>query len=196
MHTSGREIADASGARCPWVCSFGVWITRGQQGQVLHRIPAPPGEGAKLCLCFCHLGRAGLALWDRSSPGSSQQYPGNTSTPHTCACGTRIPLPGEGRIALLPARRGAAGKMGLGLHRSDLRGKDPGDEQGHRAQLLEENCPQRAARSQEHSTTLMEAGFPVYILPKQVLVRCSFDFQPHLPWSSPAKLPTRLVGQH
>lgn len=42
----------------------------------------------------------------------------------------------------------------------------------------------------------MEAGFPVYILPKQVLVRCSFDFQPYLPWSSPAKLPTRLVGQH
>lgn len=116
MPTSGRERAGAGSARCQWVCGFGVWITRGQQGQILHRIPvrygipAPPGEGAKLCLCFCQLGRAGLAPWDRSSPGSSQQYPGNTSTPHTCACGTRIPLPGEGRIALLPARRGAAGR--------------------------------------------------------------------------------------
>lgn len=37
-------------------------------------------------------GRAGPALWDGSSPGSSQQYPSNTSTPHVCC--TTHPSPG------------------------------------------------------------------------------------------------------
>lgn len=37
--------------------------------------------------------RAGPAVRDRSTPGSSQQYPSNTSTPHTRVLHTR-PSPG------------------------------------------------------------------------------------------------------
>lgn len=56
----------------------------------------PPSTACQIMPALGELGRAGLALRDRSSPGLSQQYPSNTSTPHTRACGTRIPLLPEG----------------------------------------------------------------------------------------------------
>lgn len=53
---------------------------------------APPSAACQTMPALGELGEAGLALRDRSSPGLSQQYPSNTSTLHTHACSTHIPL--------------------------------------------------------------------------------------------------------
>lgn len=47
-----------------------------------HKASASPGTACQIVPVLGELGRAGLALRDQSSPGLSQQYPSNTSTPH------------------------------------------------------------------------------------------------------------------
>lgn len=98
-----KKKADASCTRCLQLscsvqllrCSSQAGITQGQWAWT-DRACAGSQRGIRVSKhCVPNRAcarRAGLALQDRSSPGLSQQYPSNTSTPHTCACSTRIPL--------------------------------------------------------------------------------------------------------
>lgn len=106
--------ADASGARCLRICSFGAWIAR---GQILHgiparyRLPAPPGEGAKLCLRSASWEERGWRCGTAAprAPRSSIQATLPPRT-HARAAHASPSLPGEGKASLLPSRRGVAGR--------------------------------------------------------------------------------------